>query len=131
MHTLNAWMLFRDGKPWLIGGTPGGDQQAQWNVQTITGIVDHRLGLQEAVDAPRWYSFPGTDPANLDREPVLRIDQRIPEPVREALAGYGHRIEALAPWAGGGAIQLIALDRDRGVLRGASDSRPGGIALGF
>ncbi|MGH8636032.1 MAG: gamma-glutamyltransferase [Burkholderiales bacterium] len=131
MHTLNAWMLFRDRKPWLIGGTPGGDQQAQWNVQMITGIVDHGLGLQEAVDAPRWYSFPGTDPANLDREPVLRIDQRIPESVRERLAGYGHRIEELAPWAGGGAVQLIELDRARGVLRGASDSRPGGMALGF
>jgi gamma-glutamyltranspeptidase/glutathione hydrolase len=131
MHTLNAYMLFRDGKPWLLGGTPGGDQQAQWNVQMITGIVDHGLGLQEVVDAPRWYGFPGTDPANLDREPVLRIDQRIPEAVRETLAGYGHRVEALAPWAGGGAVQLIEFDRDRGVLRGASDSRPGGMALGF
>jgi gamma-glutamyltranspeptidase/glutathione hydrolase len=131
MHTLNAYMAFRDGAPWLIGGTPGGDQQVQWNVQVITGLVDNGLGLQEAVDAPRWYSFPGTDPANLEREPVLRIDQRIPESVRETLAGYGHRVEGLAPWAGGGAVQLIEFDHARGVLRGASDSRPGGMALGF
>ena len=131
MHTLNAYMVFRDAKPWLVGGTPGGDQQAQWNPQVITAIVDHGMGLQEAADAPRWYSFPGTDPANLDREPVLKIDERVPQAVRETLAGYGHRIEALAPWAGGGAVQLIQLDHAAGVLRGGSDSRPGGIALGF
>jgi gamma-glutamyltranspeptidase/glutathione hydrolase len=131
MHTLNAYMVFRDGKPWLVGGTPGGDQQVQWNAQVITAIVDHGIGLQEAVDAPRWYSFPGTDPANLEREPVLRIDERITEPVRDALAGRGHKVETLAPWAGGGAVQLIQFDQASGVLRGASDSRPGGIALGF
>ena len=87
--------------------------------------------MQEAADAPRWYSFPGTDPANLDREPVLKVDQRVPETVLETLAGYGHKIEALAPWSGGGAVQLIQIDQGCGVLRGGSDSRPGGIALGF
>jgi gamma-glutamyltranspeptidase/glutathione hydrolase len=131
MHTLNAYMVFREGKPWLVGGTPGGDQQVQWNTQVINAIVDHGLGLQETVDAPRWYSFPGTDPVNLGREPVLRVDERIPEPVRKTLADWGHKVEALAPWAGGGAVQLIQFDHARGVLRGASDSRPGGIALGF
>ena len=130
MHTLNAYMLFRGGKPWLIGGTPGGDQQAQWNPQMISAIVDHGMGLQEAADAPRWYSFPGTDPANLGRDPVLKVDRRIPEPVLQSLSGKGHQVEALAPWAGGGAVQLIQLDHERGVLRGGSDSRPGGIALG-
>lgn len=131
MHTLNAYMLFRDGRPWLVGGTPGGDQQAQWNPQTITALVDHGMPLQELVDAPRWYSFPGTDPANLGREPLLKIDARIPEPVRAQLAAMGHKIEVLAPFAGGGAIQLIQFDHARGVLRGASDSRPGGVALGW
>ncbi len=131
MHTLNAYMLFRDGKPWLVGGTPGGDQQAQWNPQTISALIDHRMPLQELVDAPRWYSFPGTDPANLGREPALKVDARIPESVRAQLAGMGHKIEVLAPYAGGGAIQLIQFDQSQGVLRGASDCRPGGVALGW
>ncbi len=131
MHTLNAYMLFREGKPWLVGGTPGGDQQAQWNPQMITGIVDHKLPLQQLVDAPRWYSFPGTDPASLGRDPVLKIDERIPESVRRSLTQMGHKVEALPAWSGGGAVQLIQIDRANGVLRGASDSRPGGAALGF
>ena len=32
---------------------------------------------------------------------------------------------------GGGAVQLIQVDRERGVLRGGSDPRPGGVALGL
>lgn len=131
MHTLNAYMMFRDGKPWLVGGTPGGDQQVQWNPAAITALVDHGMPLQELVDAPRWYSFPGTDPANLDREPVLKIDGRIPEAVCSKLAAMGHKIERLAPFSGGGAFQLIQFDHAQGVLRGASDSRPGGVALGW
>lgn len=130
MHTLNAYLVHRDGAPWLVGGTPGGDQQAQWNPQVITGIVDHGLSLQEAAEAPRWFSFPGTDPANLRREPVVRVESRIPGTTRDALAALGHKIEVLGPWGGGGAVQLIQLDRSRGVLRGGTDPRPGGLALG-
>jgi gamma-glutamyltranspeptidase / glutathione hydrolase len=131
MHTLNAYMICRDGQPWLVGGTPGGDQQTQWNTQVITGVVDHGMSLQEAVEAPRWYSYPGTDPASLGRPQVVKIDERVPEKTREALAGLGHSIETIRPWGGGGAVQLIQFDSERGVLRGASDPRPGGIALGF
>ena len=62
MHTLNAYMVHRDGQPWLVGGTPGGDQQAQWNTQMISNIIDHGMSLQESAEAPRFHSFPGTDP---------------------------------------------------------------------
>ena len=131
MHTLNAYQVFRNGEPWLVGGTPGGDQQTQWNTQVISGVIDHGMALQDVVDAPRWYGFPGTDPGSLDRPTVLKIDERIGASTRAALAAMGHTIETLAPWAGGGAVQLIQLDRSGGVLRGASDSRPGGLALGI
>lgn len=131
MHTLNAWMIERDRKPWLIGGTPGGDQQAQWNVQTITNVVDHGLSLQDAVEAPRFYGFPGTDPVNLGRDPSVRCESRVPQKIRDDLARLGHKVEALGAWGGGGAVQLIQIDSETGVLRGASDPRPGGLALGF
>ena len=131
MHTLNAYMKLRDGQPWLVGGTPGGDQQTQWSAQMITGVVDHGMSLQEAVEAPRWYSYPGTDPASLGKPQVVKIDERVPEAARQALSGLGHSIETIRPWGGGGAVQLIQFDRERGVLRGASDPRPGGLALGL
>jgi gamma-glutamyltranspeptidase/glutathione hydrolase len=131
MHTLNAYLVCRDGQPWLVGGTPGGDQQTQWSTQMITGIVDHGMPLQEAVEAPRWYSYPGTDPTSMGKPYVVKIDERVPEPARRALEGMGHTIQPLRAWGGGGAVQLIQFDRERGVLRGASDPRPGGLALGL
>lgn len=131
MHTLNAYMVHRDGQPWLVGGTPGGDQQVQWNVQMISNIIDHGMSPQESAEAPRFHSFPGTDPVNLGRPQVVKIDERIPEAAREALARMGHTVETLPAWSGGGAVQLIQIDRERGVLRGGTDPRPGGIALGL
>jgi gamma-glutamyltranspeptidase/glutathione hydrolase len=89
------------------------------------------MSLQDAMDAPRFHSFPGTDPANLGRAPVVKMEGRIPEATREALSALGHKVEVLGPWGGGGATQMIELDRERGVLRGATDPRPGGLALGF
>ncbi|MGQ0525185.1 MAG: gamma-glutamyltransferase [Betaproteobacteria bacterium] len=131
MHTLNAYMIHRDGKPWLVGGTPGGDQQAQWNTQIISNVIDHRMSLQDAVEAPRFHSFPGTDPINLGRPPVVKAEARVPDATREALARLGHTVETLGAWGGGGAVQLIQVDHKNGVLRGATDPRPGGLALGF
>jgi len=131
MHTLNAYMIHRDGQPWLVGGTPGGDQQTQWNAQMITNVIDHGMGPQDAIDAPRFHSFPGTDPASLGKPPIVKTEERVPQASREALAKMGHTVQTVGPWGGGGAVQLIEIDRERGVLRGATDPRPGGLALGF
>jgi gamma-glutamyltranspeptidase/glutathione hydrolase len=130
MHTLNCFLAMRDGKPWLVGGTPGGDQQTQWNVQMLTSIVDHGLSPQEAIDAPRWFSFPGTDPANVDRPFVVRAEKRLGAAALAELAERGHLVEQLNGWSGGGAVQLIEYD-STGVLRGGSDPRAGGVALGW
>jgi gamma-glutamyltranspeptidase/glutathione hydrolase len=131
MHTLNAYLVCQDGRPWLVGGTPGGDQQTQWSTQMITGMIDHGLSPQEAVEAPRWFSFPGTDPVNLGLPAVVRIEERVSDEVRRELTDRGHVVETLGPWMGGGAVQLIEVDSARGVLRGGSDPRPGGVALGL
>jgi gamma-glutamyltranspeptidase/glutathione hydrolase len=131
MHTLNAFLVARDGRPWLVGGTPGGDQQTQWSTQVITGVVDHGWDVQAAVEAPRWFSFPGTDPASLHLPTVVRVEDRVPAATRRELERRGHVVEPLPGWSGGGAVQLIQVDHARGVLRGGSDPRPGGLALGL
>src|SRR5262249_40557748 len=97
----------------------------------ISNIIDHGMSPQEAVEAPRFHSFPGTDPASLGKPPVVKAEERVSETTRAALARMGHTVQALGAWGGGGAVQLIQLDRKAGVLRGASDPRPGGLALGF
>ena len=65
MHTLNCYLATRDGQAVIVGGTPGGDHQPQCNIQLLTNLIDFGMDPQAAVEAPRWWSFPGTDPATL------------------------------------------------------------------
>lgn len=131
MHTLNAYLVCKEGKPWLVGGTPGGDQQPQWNLQVITALVDHGLNVQQAAEAPRWHSFPGTDPADADEPLELRLEDRIQPEVRRALAAKGHALKTVGPWGARSAVQLIAIDPETGTRLGGSDPRADGCALGY
>ena len=130
MHTLNAYLMTREGDLFGVGGTPGGDQQPQWNVQTISCLVDHGMDPQEAVEAPRWYSFPGTDPEHVRKPSELRLESRFPSDAVAGLRERGHQVVELGPWGAPSAVQVI-VRQPSGVLVGGSDPRPGGVALGF
>lgn len=130
MHTLNCYLVTRaDGSLAFVGGTPGGDGQPQWNVQAITNILDFGMSPQEAVEASRWLSFPGTDPANLPNPYEVRVERRVPDETLMILRRLGHTVRALPEWGGGGAAQIIA--REDGICYGGSDPRTEGLALGF
>ncbi len=131
MHTLNCYMVLREGVPYLVGGTPGGDGQPQWNLQVLVSLLDFGLSVQEAVDLPRWLSFPGTDPAHIDNPLELRMEERFPPETLRVLTAKGHRVRKVAPWGCGGAAQLIMIDPDSGLLLGGSDRRAEGNALGY
>src|SRR5207248_6085476 len=47
-HTVNAPMALRDGRPYVIFGTPGADMQVQINFQVLTAMVDFGLDPQQA-----------------------------------------------------------------------------------
>jgi gamma-glutamyltranspeptidase/glutathione hydrolase len=74
MHTLTCFMALREGKLCLLGGTPGGDGQPQWNLQMITNVLDFGLTPQQAVEAPRWMSHPGTDAKDLGDPLELQVE---------------------------------------------------------
>lgn len=131
MHTLNCYLVCRDGRPWIVGGTPGGDQQPQWNVQVLSGLLDFGLDVQVAAEASRFYSFPGTDPANAGKGFELRVEDRVSEATRADLARRGHRVVPLGAWGTASGVQLIQIDRERGVYLGGSDPRASGLALGY
>ncbi|MBC7340296.1 MAG: gamma-glutamyltransferase [Firmicutes bacterium] len=129
VHTLNCYMVFREGELWLVGGTPGGDGQPQWNLQVLVSMIDWGLDPASAVEWPRWTSHPGTDPAHWGEPEELRVENRLPADITAELERRGHRLRLLGPWAGGGAVQLIARDPATGVLTGVSDPRAEGLAL--
>ena len=131
MTTINCYLVTENGRLRWVGGTPGGDLQPQVNMQVLTNMIDFGMNVQQAVEAPRWSSFPGTDPANLPGDFKLRIEDRIDKRVITELRKRGHDVEILGSWDAGGNVQLIEVRQENGVLMGASDPRNEGVALGI
>jgi gamma-glutamyltranspeptidase/glutathione hydrolase len=131
MHTLNCFALGREGRVFLVGGTPGGDQQPQWNMQLISNLIDHGMDVQAAVEAPRWNGFPGTDPINLPNPFDVRVESRVSEEALDGLRARGHTVKVVGPFNAGGAAMLIQRDPDTGVLQAGADPRSEGLALGI
>ncbi len=130
MHTLLSYIITRpDGSLALVGGTPGGDGQPQWNTQAITNILDFGLSPQEAVEAPRWRSIPGTDPATLRQAYEVQVEADMPEETVDGIASAGARRARQPTGSAGGAMQLIA--HEDGICYGGSDPRTEGVALGI
>lgn len=130
-HTMNPFLVLQNGRPVLLGGTPGADTQVQTNLQAITGFVDHGLNPQELVEAPRWRHLDvGTEsewPHGAIEE--LRLERRFPAGVAEALERLGHPVALIPDWAASGSLQLIAAHN--GFLVGGADPRRDSAALGF
>ena len=132
MHTLNCWLVAdAAGIPVMVGGTPGGDGQPQWNLQLLSALIDGGVDVQSAVETPRWSLWPGTDPADRPNPYELRIETRIGAAAMADLSTRGHPVKPTGAWAGSGAAQIIVRDPQTGVLAGGSDPRVEGLALGF
>jgi len=130
MHTLNCFSIERlDGTPVLVGGTPGGDGQPQWNLAMVSGLIDGKLNVQQAAEMPRWTVWPGTDPTGVGNPFELRLEEAFGPDLHEALAKRGHKIKPVAGWHG--AAQIIARDPETGVMVGGSDPRVEGQAIGL
>jgi gamma-glutamyltranspeptidase/glutathione hydrolase len=131
MHTLNTFMVLKDGAPYLIANTPGGDGQPQHNMQMAVNVLDFGLDPQQAAEAPRWTHSPGTDPVGLGGPLTLSMESRFSEATIEGLKRRGHNVKTVGAWSGGGTFQLILVDRQKGVYLGGTDPRSEGLALGY
>ncbi|MHB8618011.1 MAG: gamma-glutamyltransferase [Chloroflexota bacterium] len=121
--TLNACMLFRRDRPWVVFGTPGEDAQVQTNFQLAVDFVDFDMDVQAAIEAPRWRHQDGNR---------LLMEDRFPGEVGAALLGMGHTVVPGLSWdpLTGGA-QAIMVDPETGVLQAGADPRREGYASGF
>ena len=131
MHTLNCYLTTVNGEVAIVGGTPGGDFQPQCGVQMLTKLIDGGLQPQDAVEAPRWFSFPGTDPVTINRPGELRVEVGMPDDAIRDLRRMGHNVVQNPLGSYNGVVQLIVRDRRTGVLAGASDPRGDGQSVGF
>jgi gamma-glutamyltranspeptidase / glutathione hydrolase len=116
--TLSVGMALRDGKPYLSWGTPGGDQQDQWNCQLFLRHVHNKMNLQEAIDAPAWHieHFPASFWPRAARPGVVAVEGRVPKATIDELRKRGHTVEVGGDWSEG---RLTAASQD-GVRRKAA-----------
>ena len=123
MHTIIPGMCFRDGRFVMSFGVMGADMQPQGHVQFLVNLIDFKMNLQEAMDAPRARHLEGMD---------IYLEDGIAEETVLAMEKRGHSVMRANPpvnQVGGG--QAIYLDHEQNILLGASDRRKDGCAIGY
>ncbi len=129
--TLSPSMALRDGKAWLSFGTPGGDQQDQWQVVMFLRMVHHNLNIQQSIDAPNFHSehWPSSFWPRVARPNKLVIEGRFDASVCEALKARGHDASLGEPWSEG-RLSGARLENDGQMYAGANPRGMQGYAVG-
>jgi len=131
LHTLNCFMIFKDGKPYLTGGTPGADFQPLWNIQTIARVLDFNMDVQRATEEPRFIAaapggMGGTEFEIQLEKPLLEDASLVKD-----LEAKGHKVGIYSTPGRVGALALVAQDHETGVYMGGADPREDGQVSGF
>lgn len=127
-------LVLRDGEPVIALGGYGGDHIPQGTLQVFLNLIEFGLDPQEAVEAPRFYSysFPGSGFPSAYQPGVMRAEGRIPATVLEDLRRRGHTAEAYPDWWEGSCLYgVIRRNPQTGVLQGGADPRGEAYAVGY
>jgi gamma-glutamyltranspeptidase/glutathione hydrolase len=127
-------IVFKDGRPFMPLGTPGGDVQCQAMLQVFLNVAVFGMEAQAAIEAPRFatYSYPGSFEPHEYHADELRIERRLAVEIGDALGAKGHRVVTWPDWTWkAGGICTITIDRASGVLAGGADPRRMGYAIGW
>ncbi|MDR3539011.1 MAG: gamma-glutamyltransferase family protein [Acetobacteraceae bacterium] len=129
--TLSPSFALRDGKPWMAFGTPGGEQQDQWSLTYFLRMVNHRMGIQEAIDAPSFHTehWPSSFWPRVARPGKVVIEGRYPDTVLEELRARDHVAEKGEDWSEG-RISGARIEPDGQMFAGANPRGMQGYAVG-
>jgi gamma-glutamyltranspeptidase/glutathione hydrolase len=130
-HTIIPSFITKNGKPWVSFGVMGGDMQPQGQVQIVVNLIDFKMNLQEAGDAPRMHHIGSSEPTGqqMTNGGILLLESGFRTEVIQKLMAMGHTIQ----WdlGGYGGYQAIMWDDKNKVWFGASESRKDGQAAGY
>ncbi|MCA2410718.1 gamma-glutamyltransferase family protein [Rhizobium leguminosarum] len=121
--TLTPSLGLYEGRPTLAFGTPGGDQQEQWQLSFFLRYAHHKLNLQAAIDQPLFHTshFPGSFYPRTREPGSLMAEANFGPEVLDALRRKGHTLTVADVWTIG---RLTAARRDAdGLLRAAATPR--------
>ncbi|WP_299002509.1 gamma-glutamyltransferase [uncultured Shewanella sp.] len=130
-NTIIPAFVTQNDKPWLSFGVMGGPVQPQMQVQILMNLIDFKMNLQEAGDAPRFLHAGTSQPTGkkMTQGGYISLESGFSASVMQGLIDRGHDIQDLSGEFGG--YQAIAWNDKKQVYFGASESRKDGQASGY
>lgn len=122
LSSMAPTVVLKNGKPFMIVGSPGGGTIITTVFQVITNVIDFKMNIQEAVDAPRVHDQWLPDTVYYER-------RGLPIDVVENLRARGHNVAERSGTHG--EAEAILIDLEKGLIYGASDPRGYGEAVGY
>jgi gamma-glutamyltranspeptidase / glutathione hydrolase len=122
--TLQSTLVMKDGRPFMIVGSPGADDQIMRTMQTLINVINFGMNIQQAIEAPRYAtrSFPASPFPHTMYPGDLSVEATIAEPVRQGLLARGHKLQVGRAWSMGSLAGII-VDPKTAVLSAGADPR--------
>ena len=122
--TLTPTLVLQEGRPVMACGSPGGDQQEQWQLVFLLSHLVQGKSLQEAIDAPSFHttSLPASFYPREAEPGVLVIEERVGPQVVADLEARGHTVRVSDPWSLG-RLCAVTRDAESGVVRAGANPR--------
>ena len=122
--TLTPTMVLRDGVPVLACGSPGGDQQDQWQLIFLLRHLAHGEDLQEAIDAPMWNTpaVPSSFWPRATEPGVVVVEDRLDPGTVAGLRARGHEVRLSDPWSLG-RMCAVSRDPESGIVKAGANPR--------
>ena len=120
LSAMTPTVVLKDGKLFLVLGSPGGPTIITTVANILMGVVDFGLDIQESVNAPRFHHQWLPD--------ELRLEAGMSPDTVNLLQNKGHKIQMEHSWGDG---ECIAVDPKTSERLGASDGRNNGKPVGF
>ncbi len=120
LSSMTPTIVLKEGKLFLVLGTPGGATIISTVANILMGVVDFGLDIQESVDAPRFHHQWLPD--------QILVEDRLSPDTMNLLRAKGHKLDVKHFWGDG---ECIMVDPETGERLGASDARNNGKAVGY
>ncbi len=123
LSAMTPTIVLKDGKLFLVLGSPGGPRIITIVANILIGVVDFSLDIQEAVNAPRFHNQWLPD--------QIMVEDRLSPDTMKLLSSKGHKLKIDYSWRDWGDGECIMVDPKTGERLGASDGRNNGKAVGY
>jgi gamma-glutamyltranspeptidase/glutathione hydrolase len=131
--TLTPTLVLKDGMPFLVLSTPGGDNQDQSLLQVLLNLIEFEMNVQEAIEAPRFQTLHLVSSFDDHRfnPGALNVEDRINKDVIKDLVRRGHKVGMHAAFGNPSAPTAIMFRIGSGVIEGGADPRRGRYAVAW